>query len=53
MIIAEEYRKAVLDDLEKILNAQDDDWAEKIIMRAQAYGVIENDASYIELFGEK
>ena len=26
-------------------------WAEKIIMRAQAYGVIENDASYIELFG--
>lgn len=27
-------------------------WAEKITMRAQAYGVIENDASYIELFGE-
>ena len=26
-------------------------WAEKIMMRAQAYGVIENDASYIELFG--
>ncbi len=34
MIIAEEYRKAVLDDLEKILNAQDDDWAEKIIQWA-------------------
>ena len=27
-------------------------WAEKIMMRAQAYGVIENDASYLELFGE-
>jgi citrate lyase beta subunit len=26
-------------------------WAEKILMRAAAYGVIENDASYIELFG--
>ena len=26
-------------------------WAEKIMMRALAYGVIENDASYIELFG--
>ena len=26
-------------------------WAEKIMMRAQAYGVIDNDASYIELFG--
>ena len=26
-------------------------WAEKILMRAQAYGVIENDASYIDLFG--
>lgn len=26
-------------------------WAEKILMRAQAYGVIENDASYIGLFG--
>lgn len=26
-------------------------WAEKIMMRAQAYGVIENDASYIDLFG--
>lgn len=26
-------------------------WAEKIMMRAQAYGVIENDASYMELFG--
>jgi citrate lyase beta subunit len=26
-------------------------WAEKIIMRSQAYGVIENDASYIDLFG--
>ncbi len=26
-------------------------WAEKIDMRAQAYGVIENDASYLELFG--
>ena len=26
-------------------------WAEKIMMRAQAYGVIENDASYLELFG--
>lgn len=26
-------------------------WAEKIMMRAQAYGVIENDANYIELFG--
>ena len=28
-------------------------WAEKIMMRAQAYGVIENDASYIELFGAR
>lgn len=27
-------------------------WAERIIMRAEAYGVIENDASYIKLFGE-
>ena len=26
-------------------------WAEKIVMRAQAYGVIENDAEYINLFG--
>lgn len=26
-------------------------WAEKIMMRAHAYGVIENDASYIKLFG--
>lgn len=26
-------------------------WAEKIMMRAQAYGVIENDAEYINLFG--
>lgn len=26
-------------------------WAEKIYMRAQAYGVIENDASYLGLFG--
>jgi len=25
-------------------------WAEKIYMRAQAYGVIENDASYLDLF---
>ncbi len=28
-------------------------WAEKIIMRARAYGVIENEASYFELFGVK
>lgn len=27
-------------------------WAEKIIMRSRAYGVIENDASYIDLFGK-
>lgn len=26
-------------------------WAEKIIMRARAYGVIENEGSYIDLFG--
>jgi len=26
-------------------------WAEKITMRARAYGVIENEASYFELFG--
>ncbi|MCQ2194731.1 MAG: HpcH/HpaI aldolase/citrate lyase family protein [Paludibacteraceae bacterium] len=26
-------------------------WAEKISMRAKAYGVIENDACYLELFG--
>ena len=26
-------------------------WAERIMMRAKAYGVIENDASYIKLFG--
>lgn len=26
-------------------------WAEKIIMRSKAYGVIENEASYIDLFG--
>ncbi len=26
-------------------------WAEKIMMRATAYGVIENDASYLKLFG--
>ena len=28
-------------------------WAEKIEMRARAYGVIENEASYFELFGVK
>lgn len=28
-------------------------WAEKIMMRARAYGVIENEASYFELFGVK
>ena len=28
-------------------------WSERILMRAAAYGVIENDASYIELFGEQ
>lgn len=27
-------------------------WAERILMRAEAYGVIENDASYMDLFGE-
>ena len=26
-------------------------WAEKIIMRSRAYGVIENENSYFELFG--
>lgn len=26
-------------------------WAQRIMMRSEAYGVIENDASYIELFG--
>ena len=26
-------------------------WAEKIVMRAKAYGVIENEQSYFELFG--
>ncbi|MBO7628507.1 MAG: HpcH/HpaI aldolase/citrate lyase family protein, partial [Bacteroidales bacterium] len=26
-------------------------WAERIMMRAEAYGVIENEASYIDLFG--
>jgi hypothetical protein len=26
-------------------------WAEKILMRAQAYVVIENDVSYMDLFG--
>lgn len=26
-------------------------WAEKIVMRAKAYGVIEDDASYLSLFG--
>ena len=26
-------------------------WAQRIMMRAEAYGVIENDGSYIELFG--
>ncbi len=26
-------------------------WADKIMKRAEAYGVIENDASYLELFG--
>ena len=26
-------------------------WAEKIIMRSKAYGVIEDDASYLSLFG--
>ncbi len=26
-------------------------WAEKIVMRARAYGVIENELSYIDLFG--
>jgi hypothetical protein len=25
-------------------------WAEKILMRARAYGVIENEAKYMELF---
>lgn len=28
-------------------------WAEKIIMRSQAYGVIEDDASYLSLFGNQ
>lgn len=28
-------------------------WAERIMMRAEAYGVIENDGSYIDLFGVK
>ncbi len=28
-------------------------WAQRILMRAEAYGVIENDASYIDLFGVK
>lgn len=28
-------------------------WAQRILMRAEAYGVIANDASYIELFGVK
>jgi citrate lyase beta subunit len=27
-------------------------WAEKVIMRSKAYGVIENEASYFELFSE-
>lgn len=27
-------------------------WAEKIMMRAKAYGVVENEQSYFELFGE-
>ena len=26
-------------------------WAERILRRADAYGVIENDADYIDLFG--
>jgi len=26
-------------------------WAQRILMRAEAYGVIENDGSYLELFG--
>lgn len=28
-------------------------WAEKIMMRSRAYGVIENESSYMELFGVK
>ena len=28
-------------------------WAEKIMKRSDAYGVIENDSSYLELFGNK
>ena len=27
-------------------------WAEKVVARAQAYGVIENEQSYVELFGK-
>ena len=27
-------------------------WAERIFKRANAYGVIENEASYLELFGD-
>ncbi|MBO4909060.1 MAG: HpcH/HpaI aldolase/citrate lyase family protein [Lachnospiraceae bacterium] len=27
-------------------------WAEKIVMRSRAYGVIENELSYLELFGQ-
>lgn len=28
-------------------------WAQRILMRAEAYGVIENDGSYVDLFGVK
>ena len=28
-------------------------WAEKIVMRARAYGVIKDEGSYLELFGVK
>ncbi len=28
-------------------------WAERIIMRSEAYGVIDNESSYFELFGVK
>ncbi len=28
-------------------------WAEKIVMRAKAYGVVENEQSYFELFGKE
>lgn len=26
-------------------------WAERIVMRARAYGVIENESEYLKLFG--